>query len=290
MMIKIIEKLIMKIFKEHQELSGKVQSTEYLEDNIRIYVHEYKDNISIVGLNDKSQREINFTAKKYSKIFDEYRKIAIVENDYSKKLVKIKFNSIEKKSKVIGYCRVSTKGQVENNSLQQQKEIILEKYPNAKIEKEQFTGVVSDRPVLNRVVSKVSKGDTLVVSKLDRLARNTKDGIEIIEQLFSKGVAVHVLNVGLLEDTTMGKFFLTTMLAVAEMERNMIIERTQAGKEIARTKDGFKEGRPQKFKQVTLVHALSLLSVNGGEMSYLEVVKATGISKSTLIRAQRNRK
>ena len=174
--------------------------------------------------------------------------------------------------------------------MQQQKEIILEKYPNAKIEKEQFTGVVSDRPVLNRVVSKVSKGDTLVVSKLDRLARNTKDGIEIIEQLFSKGVAVHVLNVGLLEDTTMGKFFLTTMLAVAEMERNMIIERTQAGKEIARTKDGFKEGRPHKFKQVTLDHALSLLSVNGGEMSYTEVVKATGISKSTLIRENKSGK
>ena len=290
MMIKVIEKLMMKIFKEHQELFGKVQSTEYLEDNIRIYVHEYKDNISIVGLNDKSQREINFTAKKYSKLFDEYRKIGIVENDYLKKSVRISFNYIEKKPKVIGYCRVSTKGQLENNSLQQQEEIILVKYPNAKIEKEQFTGVVSDRPILNRVVSKVSKGDTLVVSKLDRLARNTKDGIEIIEQLFSKGVAVHVLNVGLLEDTTMGKFFLTTMLAVAEMERNMIIERTQAGKEIARTKVGFKEGRPKKFKDVNIKHALSLLTINGGNMSYTEVVNITAISKSTLIRENNKRK
>ena len=209
--------------------------------------------------------------------------------------VNLKVNNIReikplKVAKVIGYCRVSTKGQLDNNSLQQQEEIIIAKYPGAQIEKEQFTGVISDRPILNRVVSKVSKGDTIVVSKLDRLARNTKEGIEIIEKLFSKGVAIHALNVGLLEDTTMGRFFLTTMLAVAEMERNMILERTQAGKEIARTKSGFKEGRPKKFKKVNIDYALGLLSINGGNMSYTEVANATSISKSTLIRENNQRK
>ncbi len=61
--------------------------------------------------------------------------------------------------------------------------------------------------------------------KLEQVARNTKEGIEIIESLFQKCVTVHVLNIGLLEDATMKRFFLRTLLAVTEMERNLIVER-----------------------------------------------------------------
>ncbi|MBS6042020.1 MAG: recombinase family protein [Clostridium baratii] len=188
---------------------------------------------------------------------------------------------------VIGYCRVSSKGQIDNNSLEQQEREIIEKYNNVEIYKEQYTGTTMDRPVLNEVLDKLNKGDTLVVSKLDRLARTTKEGITIIEMLFNKGVAVHVLNVGLLENTIMGRFFLTTLLAVAEMERNMIIERTRSGKEIARTKEGYKEGRPKKYSKRQIDNALSMLTVNGGIYSYKEVEELVGISKSTLIRAQK---
>lgn len=188
---------------------------------------------------------------------------------------------------IIGYCRVSSKGQIDNNSLEQQEREIIEKYNNVEIYKEQYTGTTMDRPVLNEVLDKLNKGDTLVVSKLDRLARTTKEGITIIEMLFNKGVAVHVLNVGLLENTIMGRFFLTTLLAVAEMERNMIIERTRSGKEIARTKEGYKEGRPKKYSKKQIDNALSMLTVNGGIYSYKEVEELVGISKSTLIRAQK---
>ena len=80
----------------------------------------------------------------------------------------------------------------------------------------------------------------------------------------------------------MGNFFLTTLLAVAELERNMIIERTQAGKEIARTKNGFREGRPP-IAEAKIKLALDLLANH----SYKEVVDMTGISKATLIRAKR---
>lgn len=130
----------------------------------------------------------------------------------------------------------------------------------------------------------------LVVSKLDRLARNTVEGITIIEDLFSKNVSVHVLNIGLLENTTMGKFFLTTLLAIAEMERNLIIERTQAGKEVAKQKKGYKEGRPKKFTKEQLDNALSMLIVNGGKYSYKDVERLLGISKSTLIRENNKNK
>ena len=191
---------------------------------------------------------------------------------------------------IYGYCRVSSKGQLDNNSFEQQETEILNKYENAVMIKEQFTGTTTDRPKFNELIELLKKNDVLVVSKLDRLARNTVEGIDIVEKLFKKGVSVHVLNIGLLENTTMGRFFLTTLLAVAEMERNMIIERTQNGKAIAKTKPGFREGRPQKYTQKQLDNALLMLSINGGNKSYNEVAEILGISKSTLIRENNRRK
>lgn len=193
-------------------------------------------------------------------------------------------------SKIYGYCRVSTKGQIENNSLEQQEVEIKNKYENVIILREAFTGTKTDRPIFNELINKLETGDTLTVTKLDRLARNTVEGIEIVQNLFHRGISVHVLNVGLLENTTMGKFFLTTLLAVAEMERNTIIERTQAGKAIAKQKEGFKEGRPKTYTKKQLDHALSMLTINGGNYSYNQVSEITTISKSTLIREVNKRK
>lgn len=184
-----------------------------------------------------------------------------------------------------GYCRVSSKGQLENNSLVLQQEEIQAKYPGAKIELEQFTGITTERPVLGRLINALQPHDTLIVTKLDRLARNVNEGIQLIQYLFDKNIAVHVLNVGLLENTSMGRFFLTTLLAVAELERSMIIERTQSGKAIAKQHPGFSEGRPKKFTVKQINHALALLKNN----SYKQVEELTGISKSTLIRAKNNK-
>ncbi len=183
---------------------------------------------------------------------------------------------------VYGYIRVSTKGQATDGfSLEQQENEIKEKYDNVIVYKETYSAKTTDRPILNDVVNLLKENDILVVTKLDRLARNTVEGIEIVQKLFDMGVSVHVLNVGLLENTNMGKFFLTTLLAVAEMERNTIIERTQKGKEVAKTKEGYTEGRPKTYTDAQIKHAISLLKNN----SYTQVVKMTGISKSTLIRA-----
>jgi len=177
-----------------------------------------------------------------------------------------------------GYARVSTVSQELEVQIQS-----LEKEGCDKIYYEKFTGTKTDRPQLKEVLSLLKEGDTLIVTKLDRLARNTEEGIQIIKGLFSKGVRVHVLNVGLLEDTTMGRFFLTTLLAVAEMERNLIVERTQEGKAIARQREDFREGRPNKYSKKQVAHALGLLENH----SYKQVEEVTGISKSTLIRAKR---
>ena len=177
-----------------------------------------------------------------------------------------------------GYARVSTVSQELEVQFQ-----ALENENCDNIYSEKFTGTKAVRPQLQEVLSLLKEGDTLVVTKLDRLARNTVEGIEIVKDLFSKGVRVHVLNVGLLEDTTMGRFFLTTLLAVAEMERNLIVERTQEGKAIAKQRPDFKEGRPKTYGKKQIDHALGLLETH----SYKEVEEITGISKSTLIRAKK---
>ncbi|KPN89528.1 recombinase family protein [Lysinibacillus sp. ZYM-1] len=180
-----------------------------------------------------------------------------------------------------GYARVSTVAQDLESQIQS-----LESEGCSEIYKEKFTGTKTDRPVFNEIMELLTEGDTLVVTKLDRLARNTKEGIDVVEALFERGVRVHVLNVGLLENTTMGRFFLTTLLAVAEMERNLIIERTQEGKAIAKQRDDFREGRPKKFDKKRLDTAMQLLESN----SYKEVEAKTGISVATLAREKRKRK
>ena len=184
---------------------------------------------------------------------------------------------------IYGYCRVSTKGQAKDgNSLEAQEKAILERYADAKIYTEAYTGTTTNRPVFTEIIDNLKENDMLVVAKLDRLARNTVEGIQIVQQIFVKKASVHVLNVGLLEDTPMGQFFLTTLLAVAQLERSQIVERTQTGKEIARKRDGYKEGRPQTDEKL-LAEALEMLKTH----TYSEVVEATGISKSTLIRAKK---
>ncbi len=184
---------------------------------------------------------------------------------------------------IYGYTRVSTRKQVDGYGLEVQRNEILGKYPTAAIIEEQYTGTKLDRPVFNELLESLQADDILVVSKLDRFARNTVEGIRVVEQLFKKKVAIHILNIGLLEDTPMGRFFLTTMLAVAELERNMIVERTQTGKELARLRSDYKEGRPRKYTDEDLANAVYLLSFH----SYREVVAITGISKSTIVRARK---
>lgn len=188
---------------------------------------------------------------------------------------------------IIGYVRVSTLKQLNGFGLEAQREAILNKYPNAEIREEKGKSgkTLDDRPVLKDLLEKLQSGDILVVSKLDRLVRSTQDGLNIIQDLFAKGVSVHVLNVGLLEDTPMGRFFLTTLLAVAEMERSIILERMNEGKAIAKQNPNYKEGRPKKYSEARLNQALELLNT----MSYTQVAKLTGISKSTLQRAKRTK-
>lgn len=187
--------------------------------------------------------------------------------------------------KIYGYARVSTRSQIDGNSLEQQENQLKD---NGAIEviKEQFTGTKIDRPLFQELLKKLEKGDTLMVCKLDRFARSTVEGITTVRSLIEKGIKVHILNMGLIEDTPTGRLIFSVMSAFAEFERDMIVQRTQEGKAIAKQKEGFKEGRPKKYTKKQLDHAVELLKMH----SYSEVVEITDISKSTLIREVRKRK
>lgn len=190
------------------------------------------------------------------------------------------------KTMIYGYARVSTKGQAkEGNSLEGQ-EIVLREAGAEKIYSDAFTGTKAHRPELDKLLSQIQKGDKLIVTKLDRIARSATQGIELINSLLDKGVIVHILNMGIMDNTPQGKLIRTILLAFAEFERDMIVERTQEGKAIAKQKANFKEGRPKKFGKEQIELALSLLENN----SYKQVEAKTGISKSTLIRAKKEKR
>lgn len=185
-----------------------------------------------------------------------------------------------------GYARVSTKMQLNGNSIEAQEQQLKAEGCEV-IYYDSYTGTKTDRPEFTKLLAKLQAGDTLVVTKLDRLARNVKEGIEVVERLFKQGIKVHVLNIGLLEDTSLGRFFLQTLLAVSELERNTILERTAEGKAIAKANNkDFREGRPNKFSKQHVQNAMNLLEKH----SYTEVEKMTGISRSTLVRAKKKQK
>lgn len=185
---------------------------------------------------------------------------------------------------IYGYARVSTAGQCKDgNSLEDQTRA-LQQYGCQEIITEAFTGKTMERPQFQQLLKRLLPGDTLVVTKLDRFARTAIDGVATVRELFDRGIRVHILNMGLVENTLTGNLILTVMLAFAEYERGMIVERTQTGKAVARQNLNYREGRPRKYTASQMEHALSLLRCGS---SYKQVEAMTGISKSTLIRANK---
>ncbi len=120
---------------------------------------------------------------------------------------------------ICGYARVSTKYQKkEGSSLEAQEEQL--KAAGAKIVfKDSYSGATLDRPQFKELRKALEAGDTLMVTKLDRLARSATTGIELIDDLLSHGIKVHVLNMGLMDNTPTGKLIRTILLAFAEFER-----------------------------------------------------------------------
>lgn len=173
-----------------------------------------------------------------------------------------------------GYARVSTTDQKLENQIKQLKDAGAEK-----IFKEKFTGTTTKRPEFKKLIALLNADDELIVTKLDRFARNTREALDIIQDLFKNNVKINILNMGVIDNTPTGQLIFTIFSAFAQFERDMIVTRTHEGKEYAKRNDPyFHEGRPQTYtdEQIRLAYELRQQG-----MTYKMIARKTGISERT---------
>ena len=182
---------------------------------------------------------------------------------------------------IFGYARVSTQDQ--NLAMQLD---AFEKYGVDEVFQEKMSGAKEDRPELEKMIDHLRKGDKVVVYKLDRISRSTKHLIELSELFSEKGVDFVSIQDQIDTSTPMGRFFFRTMASIAELERDIIRDRTKAGLESARAR-GKVGGRP-KADQSAIEKALKLY--DSQTMTVDEIVEMTGISRATIYRAAKERK
>lgn len=175
---------------------------------------------------------------------------------------------------IYGYARVSTVNQAKDGNSLEAQEQLLKAFGAEKIYVDAYTGTKAERPEFSKLLQELKASDTLVVTKVDRLTRSLIQGLEIVKELKDRGVTINILNFGVINNTPNGILMLQMFMAFAEFERNNIVERTQEGKRIARTKPDFKDGRPAreienleqvhqdiKCKKITLEQGLAILGI-----------------------------
>ena len=180
---------------------------------------------------------------------------------------------------IYGYARVSTVGQAKDGNSLEAQEKLLKDNGVVKIYRDAFTGTKTDRPALNELMEVLVEGDVLIVSKLDRLGRSLSKTSELITELIDKGVTINILNLGVLNNGSMNTLLRNVLLAFAQFERDMIVERTSEGKAICReTKPDWKEGR----KVIDIPDFEKFLKKQkDGTMTVNECCEKLGISRRT---------
>lgn len=185
---------------------------------------------------------------------------------------------------IYGYARVSTAQQDYATQIAD-----LKKAGATKIFKDKYTGTTANRPEFDKLMTTIKNGDTLIVTKLDRLARNTQDALNIVKKMNAEGVILRVLNIGTIDNSPSGRLIFTVFSAFAEFERDLIVSRTQEGKAWAKANNpNFHEGMPRKYNQEQIDFAWKLHTQD--HMSYSEISKKLGISKATIYRRFRELK
>jgi len=176
----------------------------------------------------------------------------------------------------LGYARIST---AEQNASSQRD--ALKAAGCEKIVVEQMSGSSTNRPKLEKLLGSLKSGDTLCVWKLDRLGRSLPHLIEIVRSLEEKDVGFQSLSENIDTTTAGGRLIFHLMGALAEFERSLIVERTQAGLAAAR-KRGVRVGRPRALTLAQVRHARKLIDTGEPPVS---VARTMGVNRSTLYRA-----
>ena len=172
------------------------------------------------------------------------------------------------------YSRVSTDKQTTDAQLSK----LRDRFPNAKVIEEIKSGV-KRRPILETLLKNLEKGDTLIVAALDRLGRKTSDVLSIIEDLEVRGIILMSDREGVDYSTPAGRLVTQILVSVAEMERNIISERTKAGLKAARER-GRQIGRKPVIPVSTKDEAMRLVHNEG--LSIRKAAKAVGMNHSYL--------
>ena len=176
---------------------------------------------------------------------------------------------------LIGYARVSTQDQ--NLDLQRE---ALNKAGCKQVFEDKASGTRSERPALIKALEMMREGDTLVVWKLDRLGRSVKQLVDLVGELHKQGIQFKSLTDAIDTGSPSGRFFFHVMASLAEMERELTVERTRAGLEIARQL-GRKGGRKPKMTNSKIESAKKLLASG---VPPRDVAKNLGVSIPTLYR------
>jgi DNA invertase Pin-like site-specific DNA recombinase len=177
----------------------------------------------------------------------------------------------------IGYARVSTSDQSFDLQID-----ALEKLGCDKVFKETASGAKSKRPVLEELLQNLRPGDVLAIWKLDRLGRSLKHLVELVSELMEKGIGLQSINDPIDTTTPHGRLTFNIFASLAEFERDLIRERTQAGLQAARAR-GRTGGRPRGLSQKALSTAAAAETLyQEGKLSTNEIAEMLGISKSTL--------
>lgn len=182
-----------------------------------------------------------------------------------------------------GYGRVSSRGQkLYGMSLEDQ----VDRLMAAGVQRENiyldtYTGHTMERPGFDDLLSKLKAGDEMVVCKLDRFARTAPEGALLVRDLVDRGITVHILNMGIADNSPMGKVMVTVMLAFAEYERDMIVERTSDGKAYKREHDpNWREGRKPIVVDQSAFESCREKQKNG-EMTVADCCRELGIGRTT---------
>ena len=178
-----------------------------------------------------------------------------------------------------GYARVSTKDQNLNLQIE-----ALEKAGCEKIFNEKISGSTKNRPELDKMIAHLRKDDVLFVWRLDRLGRSLKNIIDLVLSLSEKGVVIKGISDGVDTSTSSGRLFLNIMASLAEYERELIKERTNAGLQSARAR-GRTGGRPKGYTKETISKLLIMRSVyKDKSKTPEEVYKPLGLTRATFYR------
>ena len=171
----------------------------------------------------------------------------------------------------IGYVRVSTE---EQNTARQ--EIMLRELGVAELFVDRASGKNADRPELNRMMNFVRRGDTVIVESISRFARNTRDLLDLVEQLTAKQVEFVSRKEAIDTTTPTGKFMLTVFAAVAELEREYILQRQREGIAIAKQRGKYRGRPPKVYPDFERIAA----RWQKGEITAVQAMKQLGMSKT----------